>query len=84
MSPFSIQVGTVTLALALTDIEPYEAPMDEVDDNALTLVPRARFSETTGFPVYDAKNSITLRMPVLDLKRITYASIEEMVSVAWV
>ena len=34
--------------------------------------------------MYDAKSSITLRIPVPDLKRITYASIEEMVSDAWV
>ena len=39
----SIQAGTVTLVPALTDIEPYEAPMGEVDDNDLTPVPRARF-----------------------------------------
>ena len=51
----------------------------------LLLLYRMRgFSETIGFPMYDAKNSITLRMPVPDLKRITYASIEEMVSDAWV
>ena len=34
--------------------------------------------------MYDAKNSITLRIPVPDLKRITYAAIEERVSDAWV
>ena len=40
----AIQSGTVTLVPALTDIEPYEVPMDEVDDNALTPVPPALFS----------------------------------------
>jgi hypothetical protein len=34
--------------------------------------------------MYDAKNSITLRIPALDLKRMYYASIEVMVLDAWV
>ena len=64
----SIQAGTVTLVPALTDIEPYAAPMDEVDDNALTPVPRALFSVTIDFPMCDDKNSIPLRIQVSDLK----------------
>ena len=69
----SIQFGIVTLVLALTDIEPYEAPMDEVDDIAFTFCSACAVFFV--FPMYGDKNSITLRIPVLDLKRITYASI---------
>ena len=42
--------------------------MDEVDDNALTLVQRAGVSDTVVFPMYGAKNSITLRIPVPDVE----------------
>ena len=58
--------------------------MDEIAYNAPTLVSRERFSETIDFLMYDAKHSITIRIPVPDLKIITDASIEEMVSDAWV
>ena len=33
--------------------------------------------------MYDARNSITLRIPFPDLKRMSYASIAEMVLDAW-
>ena len=52
--------------------------------DAPTLVSRERFSETLGVPMYDAKDSMTLCTPVPGLKRMTYASSEEMVSDAWV
>jgi hypothetical protein len=58
--------------------------MDDIAFNDPTIVSRERFSETIDFPMYDAKNNITLRIPSPDLKRITYASIEEMFSDAWV
>ena len=46
----------MTLALALADVEePDEARMGEIDADAPTPVPRARFSETHDFPMYDAK-----------------------------
>ena len=48
----SIQVGTVTLALALTDVEePDEARMDEIDADEPTPVQRARCSEVLDFHV---------------------------------
>ena len=34
--------------------------------------------------MYDAQDSIPRRIPVPDLKRMTYASVEEMVADAWV
>ena len=46
----AIQSGTVTLAPALSDMEFYEAQVDEVDDNALTLVPRERLFRDHWFP----------------------------------
>ena len=60
------------------------APMDVVDDNALIIIPRAQFSETIDFPMCDAKNSITVRIQIPDLKKITFVAMEEMVSDAWV
>ena len=45
---------------------------------------RERSAGATEFPMYYAWNSITLRIPVPDLKRTYYASIEEMVLDAWV
>ena len=72
----SIQAGTVILVPALTDSYSYETPLDEIAFNAPTPVSRERFSETIDFPMYDAKHSITLRIPVPVLQRFTYASIE--------
>ena len=80
----AIHAGKVTLVPALTYTEPYEVPMDEIEYNAPTLVSRERFAETIDFPMYDGRHSINLRAPLPDLKRMNYASIEEMVSDAWV
>ena len=46
--------------------ETYEPLVDEVDPEARTPLPRARFIETLDYPMYDAENSISLRIPVLD------------------
>ena len=53
----SIHSGTDTLAPALTDTEPYEVPMDEIEYNAPTLVSRERFAETIDFPMHDGKKA---------------------------
>ena len=79
----SIHVGTVILVPVSTDTEPYEVPMDEIEYNAPILVSRDRFAEAID-SLCMTQNNITLCIPIPDLRRNTYASIEEMVSDAWV
>ena len=45
---------------------------------------RERSTGAIDFPMYDARNSITLRIPVPDFKMMSYTSIDEMVLGAWV
>ena len=80
----SIQAGTVALVPALTDAEPTDVPPAEIPYDASNLVSRERSTGAADFPMYDARNSITLRIPVPDLKRMSYASIADMVLDAWV
>jgi hypothetical protein len=75
----SIHGGTAILVPALTDAEPTEVPPAEIPYNAPTLVSRERSTGAADFPMYDARNSITLRILVPVFKRMSYASIEEMV-----
>ena len=60
----SIQAGPVTLVPALTDAALAEVPPAEIPYNAPTLVSRERSTGAAGFPTYDARHSITLRIPV--------------------
>ena len=80
----AIQAGTATLVPALTDVEPTDVPPADIPYDAPNLVSRERSIGAADFPMYDARNSITLRIPVLDLKRASYASIADMVLDAWV
>ena len=62
----------------------YKVPPEEIHYNDPTPVSSGRFSEATDFPMYDAKHIMTMRIPVPELKRMTYATIEEIFVDAWV
>ena len=74
----------MTLVPALTVADTTEVPPAENPYDAPTPASRERPPGSTDFPMSDAKNSITLRIPVPDLKRVSYATIDEMVLDAWV
>ena len=79
----TIQSGTVTLVPAIVDAVFVEVPTDEIDYNAPTLVSRELAADVPDFPMMDPSNSVTLRIPAPQLRRMAYVSFAEMVHDAW-
>ena len=68
----TIQYGTVVLVLAIADADFIAALPDEIDYNAPTHVSRERVAEVPDFPMIDPSNSVTLRIPAPQLRRMAY------------
>ena len=75
----TFQSGTVTLVPAIVETDLAEVLPDEIDYNAPTPIPRERVSEILDFPMVDPSNSVTLRIPARQLRKMAYVSFEEMV-----
>ena len=80
----TIQSGTATFAPALTEVDPIEVPSHEIHYNAPTIVSCKRLTEVYDFPMYDPETCINVRILVPDLRRMTYATIGEVVRDDWI
>ena len=68
------QSGTVSLVLAFIEADIDEVPPDEIDYNAPTLVTRERVAEFPDLTMVDTSNSVTLRVPARQLRKMAYVS----------
>ena len=72
----TIQSGTVTIVPAVVEADMDEVPFDEIDSNAPTPVSRERVAEVLDFTMVDPSNSVTIRVPARQLRKMAYVSFE--------
>jgi len=72
----TIHSGTVTLVPAVVDTDIAEVPPDEIGYNAPTPVSRERVAEVPDSPMLDPTNSVTLRIPAPNLRKMASVSLD--------